>query len=206
MIIALVAWLLHRANASPPVNDREQFYALKDQILRRYGQQVGEDLQHIVKPCWTGPCARCGLTGIWDEFYVRLERWQLGRSVFHRPIQRLSATFRPVTIEGTIRHPAYGALATECALWLALVFDRPLFWRILLHRPWSSGWSPYPLVLVEEILHALRGLWTRHGMRRCGACGRRFLGLGRPWAATRCRRCEHVWAVTQQRLADDIPF
>jgi hypothetical protein len=58
---------------------------------------------------------------------VVLERWQLGRFTFHRPVQRLSATSRPVTIEGYIRHESPGPIAAESALWLALLFDRALF-------------------------------------------------------------------------------
>src|SRR2546430_712949 len=96
----ILALLLHYANANPPWN-RTEFYSLKNRLLIRYAKFRGYDLQIIKKECW-GPldpdgdygdhtgcqgrfCPHCGGTGIFDVRWVRLERWQWGRYLFHRP-------------------------------------------------------------------------------------------------------------------------
>jgi hypothetical protein len=205
MLARLLGWLLHNANASPPSSHRDAFYALKDRLLRRYGSRTGADIQHIRRPCWDGPCDRCSHTGIWSEFWVHLERWQLGAYPFHRPHRRTSTPpFVPVTITGSIRHADPGPLASECALWLALCFDRPLFLQ-LLTGSMVIRWTAWPLTLLQQAGYRLRRTWRRHGLRRCDDCGRLFLRLLQT-TATRCAPCAHVSTVRVQTLGDDLPF
>lgn len=156
--------LLQSANSHPPVLAKGDFYRLKDRILRRYGELVRHDLQHIKKPCWgcngtgtfTGcdngwswvecpptPCLRCGATGVYSEFWTVLEVWRLGGRHFHRPLFRTHNEQDPRLvhfasgllfddgrrIEGYIEHKPHRH-AAEAAYILALLFDRPLFWRL----------------------------------------------------------------------------
>ena len=53
IVMPFLSWLLQRANAKPPAMTREAFFAMKDRLLRRYGQAVGTDLQHIALKCWS---------------------------------------------------------------------------------------------------------------------------------------------------------
>lgn len=204
MLIHLIAWLLHRANARPPLTYRSEFYALKDRLLHRYGRRVGDDLQHIVKRCWNGPCWRCDDTGIYDQFWVRLERWQLGGRLFHRPLERQRlAVPGPATITGFIRHQDYGALSAECALWLGLLFDRGLFWRVLASSC-QSGLTWLPLVTLQQLVSRVRRHLREWSPRRCDDCGRLFLPIGRRRHAYVCRRCAHVCAA--RHALEEIPF
>jgi hypothetical protein len=207
MVVPLIGWLLHTANTHPPVNQREGFYALKQHLLERYGRRVGSDLQHITKPCWDGPCARCWGTGIWEELWVILERWQFGRYVFYRPLERLHKApdlTATETITGYIRHADPGPLATECALWLALRFDRALFWRMLTCAS-HLRWTAWPLTFLQQAGYRLRRLWRRRGLRRCDDCGHLYPQLVRPWT-TLCAPCTHRSNVRQQALSKDVPF
>ncbi len=45
--IRLIRWLLHYANASPPMVGRRQFYELKNVLLWRYAKHARIDLQEI---------------------------------------------------------------------------------------------------------------------------------------------------------------
>ena len=85
----LLARLLHVANSSPPF-DRQSFYAVKDRLLRRHGQVVGQDVQHLRRECWgdgSGKCdphcLRCYGTGVYTERWVHLSRWQWLTYTFH---------------------------------------------------------------------------------------------------------------------------
>ena len=212
MLVQIIGWLLHHANAAPPPYQREAFYQLKDRLLHRYGRRTGRDVQHIVKPCWNGPCWRCGHTGIYHQFWVLLERWTLGGWTFHRPIQRFlrspsedTGQDLPVTIEGTIRHDNPGPLATECALWLALRFDRALF-RRLFFGSLVLRWTGWPLACLQQLFHRVRLAWTRYGPRRCHGCGHVFLPGHRPRDPHRCQPCESVYRLRVAELAEEIPF
>lgn len=89
---------LHVANAKPPQIIRDQFYDIKDKVLKRFGQAEGFDYQRIDKKCWDCDggvsvwnddyCSRCDGSGIYLTTYVKLERWRLGWRVFHRPVDR----------------------------------------------------------------------------------------------------------------------
>jgi len=208
-ILRPVAWLLHLANAHPPTLYRREFYALKDRLCRRYGRLVGEDVQHIVDRCWgyeedagcAGKlCRRCGGTGIWSERFILLHRWALGGRVFHRPDRTVYGPGWIPTIEGRITHEGVSRHASrEAALWLALLFDRALFWRLFRSsRTHELRWCP--MLALQAVVFELRRFVGRFYLRRCDTC-RRWVFRYSPrvfLCFIRCRRCEE-----QSRAAVD---
>jgi hypothetical protein len=195
----LLAWLLWRANAHPTPVRRNEFYALKDRLLRRLATRLPDmDVQHIVRECW-GPlgglgcsgqgCYRCGGSGVWSEAWVLLERWDFAGYVFHRPAGRTGP--RPATIEGFVRHPGGvdARMAEDALLWLALLCDRRLFWRTL-RGSRSCGSTRRPMLLLQKLVFEIRLCVDRWHPRTCGSCGRSFI---RPFEGPGiwliCRRC-----------------
>lgn len=169
---SLRCWLLHLANADPPMH-REAFYALKDRLCRRYGYFDGYDLQHLVQPCWgahgerdEGPaqshatCGRCGGTGIYRARWVRLERWQVGAFVFHRPVNSTDippqerqwgwGEWGREVIEGPIHHPRHGRCHAEACLWLYLLCGEWRLWGQALTTEWTSGWYAWPMLVLQR--------------------------------------------------------
>lgn len=153
----LLGNVLHCANSGPSLAIRSRFYALKERILQRYGTGDGFDVQHIVKECWNcdgtgrvyedmfhlgvttsifmGKCHRC-TDGVYEQFWVRLERHRLGEHVFHTPRERYyqdpELVLQHPVIEGYVRHREYpGHLPAEAALWLFLVFEPRTFFKVL---------------------------------------------------------------------------
>lgn len=195
----LLATLLHYANANASWCGRNDLYALKEKLLRRYGELAGQDIQEIRRECW-GPfndwgdptgcpgedCPRCGGTGIYDLKYIRLERWAWSGYVFHRPAERLYRLPDPasVNIHGRIEHPDYDVrTSSEAALWLYLLSgERRLFWRTLkrsrFHRPGLR-----PLLILQALVMTL-AMWL--SWQKCW-CGRWFPTWGTGWQV--CRKC-----------------
>jgi hypothetical protein len=197
----LVGWLLFRANAHPPLA-RDAFYALKDRLLQRYGTYSGEDIQQIIDPCWGShedgcsgsTCTRCGGTGIWRERRIRLSRWSLAGRVFHRPDGPASPR-QPATITGRIVHAGVTrAAAFEALLWLSLLYDRSLLWRVLCsHTLVFRTW--YPLSLLHRLVQWCRHL-ERYLPRNCTLCNRWYgVSLHSRW-----------WICSTCSANDDIPF
>jgi len=153
----LLGELLFLSNSSP-VWWREEFYRIKDHILKTHADLEGHHLQHIFKECYgcngsgkvmkevrmlgewirmpVGRCPKCHGSRKYDEFWTVLASYRLGKRQFHRPVRKYysQATvphmeFREL-IEGYIshQHPKY-YLGNEAALWLALFFDRKAFFR-----------------------------------------------------------------------------
>jgi hypothetical protein len=161
MLIRVLTWLLVRANAKPPSGHPETFYSMKEQLLRRFGRMIGAEWQHIRKTCWSCEdgvlddghyCWKCGGTGIYQQTWVLLQRWELGGAIFHRPVYR--TTLDPheiVTIHGYITHPEYHADTEEALLWLALLFDRRLFRGLLRAGPLWSGPGAAPSRRSSEV-------------------------------------------------------
>jgi hypothetical protein len=198
IVMAFLSWLLQRANAKPPAMAREAFFAMKDRLLRRYGQAVGTDLQHIALKCWScdgsgtydhsgQTCFKCEGTGTYREFWVMLQRYRLGSRVFHRPLGKsiIRPSARP-TIEGHVRHPErFKRWARPAQLALALLFDWSLF-RVLLPslRPrWVWVWK------------------VRLAPKRCHRCGRRYLSA---WSRS-CYFCARCRWVRNHEVAE-VPF
>lgn len=144
-----IARLLGLANSDPCVTgDKVGFYQLKQAICEQYGKRDGEDIQQIKRDCWdcggTGRdswgggyyCSRCDGDGVYEWVYVRLERWKVGRSVFHCPVGRIfdSAIQREANIKGLVKHRR-SPLALESAIALAKLFSESLYWKWLKYSP-----------------------------------------------------------------------
>lgn len=210
----LLSWLLFLANSDPPFL-RERFYALKDSLLRRWGERDGEDWQEIVKLCYrcdgTGysdcydemiqdfaRCRRCH-KGVYERKVIRLERWKFSGRVFHRPAERFHRlpAGKTVTIQGRVQHKDVGFAGREAGLWLALAFDWGLFWGLLTGTR-SYGRHLYPLLNLQRAVWVARSFLCRLKPHRCWDCGRLFLAPWKPWQSY-CRACA-------RRAEEEVPF
>ena len=195
--------LLHLANAAPPIVNTREFYAVKDRLLRARGELLGHEWQHIADRCW-GPwncagcpgatCYRCGGTGIYRQKWVRLERWRLGRHIFHRPIQTSYADPGvPVTIVGRIHHQATGRRSHEALFWLyALTGEWRLFWYHMWRGGACCGWYAWPFLSLQRVVFHAR---LRLGRIETCLCGRKFWRRG-GWCV--CPRCRHHEGATEE--------
>ena len=107
MNLKMLTSVLHRANACPPANYHEEFYAVKQLILETWGTRCHTIVQRIQKVCWGDwdygcgdDCGRCGGTGIYETKYFELEEWVLCGRTFHRPIRRIYGYDGTVGFEG----------------------------------------------------------------------------------------------------------
>lgn len=129
------AFLLQRANSgcrSWNAHDlrtregfRDRFYAMKKEILLAHAHQQGFDIQHLVKKCWNcheglvgyrdevERCVRCDGTGIYQERWVLLGRYNLAGAIFHCPAGYIPDPGTQPTIEGLIEHKS-SPHAWEC--------------------------------------------------------------------------------------------
>jgi hypothetical protein len=170
MIGYVLGFLVHYANTDPL--DKENFYRIKDKILRRFGTPVGNDLQLLegvrCNRCVNGrywhwiydshcygweQCWQCsGTSWFKPRRYVLLKKYRLGRWYFHRPVSSFEDYkfkfvvpffFRNKYIDGYIDHSNYyGWLSWECCLWLYLMFDIETFKRHIRPRPFSNVRTP----------------------------------------------------------------
>lgn len=211
----LIAFLLHVANAHPPVT-RTAFYQLKCRLLRRYARFAGHQIQEIRKECWGEPdwrddyaykgctghgCPRCGGTGVFSIRWVRLERWEWCGRVFHCPSGSSiipPSPYPPANmIRGLIEHKDYGRASREAACWLYLLCGE---WRLLWSELTIGHYCHprlWPMCRLQKIVSSID--WERSSRFR-----RRFWWLPN-WRLWRiCRLCPR----DQQRTVDDrqIPF
>lgn len=178
----IVGELLFLANSRPPIW-KQEFYELKDKIIKRYGTPAGFDVQHIRKECyecegtgkilktvmlygepWLGKgasCWKCNETGVYTEFWTHLLRFRVGRRLFHQPEKKYCSDpemnlQRPM-IEGYVEHktPKY-YLNAEAFYWLALIFDTRLFYKHFGHVGHLSR-KFTPLVVLGTFV-----FWMRH--------------------------------------------
>lgn len=217
MIQRVLARLLWLANGSPPHTGRDRFYAMKRGLLERYATKDGVDIQHVRKICYgcdgtgfyedTGrDCRRCWGTGTWAEFWVELQRWEWCGYRFHTPGPKLYR--KPETtaanITGYIEHrPRPGRWPDEAALWLALIYDRGLWWK-LVTSCWHHGWTWCPMVNLRWLLTTITHEVGRARGGHCTRCGRWFTRLFD-------RRGHHFWCHACRRAPasvfdEDIPF
>jgi len=159
---AILPDLLRVANANARrMGWSREFYALKDRLLREYGQkQEACDIQHIADTCYTcygsgkidpprvgayaEKCYHCYGTGIYQHRYVLLERWQLGPLTFHANPVRLS-TPQASTISGFIEHPGVEYDDSMRAFFcLAALYDPPLALRLAKTRRYKYGCEWWP--------------------------------------------------------------
>lgn len=207
----ILATLLHYANAEGSTR-HSQFYALKDRLLRKYGEFRGHELQEIKKDCWgdqyddwgdrygCGPkCRACGGSGVFDIRWVRLEIWHWQGFVFHRPDgdTRIPPAPSQVRIKGIIQHPKYGLKSSEARLWLYLLCGEwGLLWRSLRG---SSFCRPrfWPMLNLQRIIMPTAMFFHR---RTCW-CGGRYWTFGSGWQI--CGKCRKE---REARVDDGIPF
>lgn len=114
----LLAFLLHHANrAVHEIQCKDEFYKIKNKLLKKYGKHVNYDIQHIPgKKCytcggsgiytgyymmsgekWTDTCNRC-----WRGWYqlpkwICLSRMKMGLYFFHQPLKREECARNPFT-------------------------------------------------------------------------------------------------------------
>ena len=232
-MITILGELLHIANSSPPFGWKREFYELKDYLLRRYGTVQEMDLQHIVKECYacngekriaetvlafgqpftmhTKACWKCAGTGTYEEYWVHLLRYQLGKHQFHIPIKRFydresAGWVSGDEIEGYIRHhsPDY-YLYAEAAYWLAFLFDWNLFLRKFGHCGYHSR-KFTPMVILATLVFNIR-IFPKQVHTR-------WSWIGRNVQAIRQRYCRHDFSINQYQCSkchalnpeDDVPF
>ena len=208
------ARLLHLANSHPPAFNRAEFYAMKDDLLKRYGTFDGRDIQRVVKECWgvgwwdggdyvpCGPkCSRCGGTGVYETKYFELQRCRMGGFLFHSNPTRLYFSDRHAhaTIEGRIEHKDYGRAADEAMLWLTLLTGRwGLFWNET-KATWRYGRKLWPLLNLGCLCWFVYSFYS--GLRvyrcRCGGSYRQWWLSKGHWCV--CRKCRNS-------RPEEIPF
>ena len=176
--------LLHLANSSPPWWKGE-FYSIKDKILFTRARWEGNHIQHILKECYpcvgtgkrriqlrvlgelmdlqSGDCPRCHGTGKFTEFWTVLRFYRLGNRGFHSPmfgrkyrLEDIPALQFTEQIEGYIRHehPKY-YLAAEAAYWLALIYDREMFFKCMGKTGFPSV-KFTPMVILSTLIFNIR--------------------------------------------------
>lgn len=209
----LVGWLLSLANARPPYWTTE-FYALKDRLLRAYGQRLGSEWQHIRDICWDCTdgvrdggyrCHKCGGTGAYLEFWVELETWSLGKYRFHIPgAKSRSRPDAPVAIEGRIEKTGNYRNAQEAALWLALIFDPPAWASYMLS---SKSMSPgmRPMLLAQWIGWEVRRVRSWFTIRECISCAAPFIRPSNRAIYFQCANCAARQPI-REIFSDGIPF
>lgn len=191
-LLAKAIWIV---NSDPPHQLRDEFYQIKNKVLKRFGMRVGQDLQHIRKECWhcnywacdecevTGDCCKCGGTNIYRQFWSRLDVYQLGGFRFHLPVERLyKDPGEPVTLTDYIQHVERGSyfLRVELLLWMIVIFDPVWLLRRIIHLRNVQSASPrYPL------------LWSLSQLGRFVQAGKRMAKRLRP---------------PKKAPLDDIPF
>ena len=210
-----LARVLRIANANPPGGDaRYWFYRIKEQILERHGVQHGHDWQRITHHCnrcdgtgtwgyWRDDggswCWKCDGSGAYRRFFVRLERWHLADSVFHRPAEHVDSLpdGERCNIEGKIQHKGVkDANSIEACLWLALMFDQRRWWWLIRAPHISPRWSWFswrtcavrPMLAVNRLMCDVRECrrWVWRWMpRRCPGCQCFHVA-----ATLHCNRCE----------------
>ncbi len=173
----MISRLLYLANADPPTVRRKEFYDLKERLLARYGTRVLPDhVQEIRKDCW-GPqqegcagrgCRRCGGSGVWDHFFVRLERHRWGKYEFHRPAERRCRPSAAPDIRGYVRHREGGSRCREALLWLCLLVGE---WRMLLRLMVASCYSNPGRRPLCQLNRLTFWAWMKRP-RRCADCAR----------------------------------
>ncbi len=202
---SVLAWLCHYANANPSYN-RSNFYDLKYRLLRQFGTFQGHDVQEITKECYGERlydeyyndydycgcgehCRRCGGTGIYDQKWIRLQRWQWGKYTFHIPEESTRIKPDSVQIKGRIEHPDYGNASREAELWLYLVtFQFRTWWHVMTATCLCSpGW--WPMCRLQKI-----AFWARLKLswRKCW-CGKWFPTWGSGWQVCKSCRKPRTW-------------
>lgn len=207
-----LAWLCHYANADPSWN-RDCFYKLKLRLLHQFAVSLGIITQEITKECWgdqwdddgyrfgCGPeCTRCKGTGIFDQRWVYLEKWQWGKYTFLVPDGFTRIKPPSVEISGHVIHPNYGKASREAELWLYVAtLQWKTWWKTIRSSCYTHpGW--WPMCRIQKVVMHFR---LRKSFQKCPYCLRWCPRLwpGRRWH----RRCQNRLPV-QAIDFDDAPF
>ncbi len=186
-----LSWLLHHANRQ---GKNENFYKIKNRILKKYGKHICYDIQFIPgKKCWT-----CGGTGVYEYFdiftgkvydrdfcrhcsdgwYKRpvwniLAKVRFGKYEFHQPWKRVYE--KPdngiVPFEGYIDHnrSKYGEFALFV---LFLCFEKGYLkrWYKMQGHAWCSRWwrpKNWANNLIHIIKHGKHSIPYMNLKRKC---------------------------------------
>lgn len=168
----ILGYLLQDANRNPNAIDKEEFYALKKKLLLQYGQHIEQHVQHIEKECFscdgTGmyyeddECYKCSGTGYYLNLWSVLDFYKIGNAHFHMPVRKVYSDPGPSfkeakQIEGFVTHKKTDIpVSTEAFLWLALFFDRKIFWQIF---GYSYRDNPLVLTLFSNIAYSYHYSW-----------------------------------------------
>ena len=158
--------LLDVANDDPPTLERRAFYDLKRRLLARYATPDGVDVQYIEDECYGCDgrgCGRC-TNGVYRTRFNELKRWRWGVHSFHTWERQIPAPPTVPQIKGRVQHrrPRRGHISAEAWYWLALLCDRPAFWRSWGHTG-HLGKRYTPLVVLGTLRYQLR--WALHRAR-----------------------------------------
>lgn len=169
----ILSFLLHYANRE---TKHENFYKVKNQLLSKYGEHIGYDIQFIEgKKCFAcdgtsvywkhyhgewhaEDCYRC-----YGGWYKRptwniLQRLKFGKYTFHQPFKRVyeMPEIETPIIEGYIDHTSakYGALAVFI---LCLIYEKGYLKRF--YNENGIGWAVYwwyPRNYVYNTIHIIK--------------------------------------------------
>ena len=178
---SILAKILHIANTGPIV-EKDSFYNIKDRILFEHGRMYGFCVQKIEQKCWNCNgegstktregivtlCGSCLTSGIYQTFWVLLQRWEVYGYRFLKPIYKTYfekdkriAPYLPDLIVGCVSHKKYPRyLSLECCLWLYLFYDCTMFHKTI-KSLWVPGWPVYPLSLIGKFFS-----WTSKNTRK----------------------------------------
>lgn len=166
--ISVLAFLVHHANR---LGSDSQFYRIKSELLLKFGQRDGYDLQEFsgrecftcdgsgqVLPWYDGDdteCSRCNGTGYWRlPCYIVLDKFKLGKYSFHTPQNKVYSTSVPgelregakKTFHTYIAHTPDKRFAKASKLILFLIYNREVFWQRFL-----PNWLLYPAYMPHDL-------------------------------------------------------
>lgn len=179
----ILPFLLHHANRD---STHENFYKVKDIILKKYGEHVGYDIQFIEgSKCWS-----CNGTGVYMRHYYGewhgetcyrcyggwykrptwniLQRLKFGKYTFHIPYKRVyeRPEIETTIIEGYIDHAytKYGAVAVFI---LCLIYEKGYLKRFYNESGmgWRSCWW-LPRNYVLNAIHIIKNGRNSYPARR----------------------------------------
>lgn len=185
-LLSLLGLFLHVANTSPPILRKQEFYALKQGLLVRWGTADGYDIQHIKKECYgckgTGiydhdyygevTCNRC-YEGVYQDAWIKLDRFKLGGYAFHCPTDRVDLKWSfgndakrwwltvngglpRSTFEGYVSHRHYRYHLTDECAYWLFLIFLPLTFKAIFGHCGHCGWKWTPMVWLATLLFNFR--------------------------------------------------
>ncbi len=163
------------ANSGDYPGKHDVFYPFKNRFLRRWGKFDEYDRQVIIRECWSCDgkgwqefshsacsCEKCGGTGVWRTDVYWLERYRLGKEVFHIPVPAHKLPILipdPVILHsGHIKHePVDNVKARRACVALIILFDVGMAWKmfsLLAQRIW-----------YRKLTYRLKQQWSRWRLR-----------------------------------------